>query len=910
MCWRRRWPSAQEDQKKAIEARHRNILVAAAAGSGKTRVLVDRIIAQLLARECSVDEMLVVTFTNAAATEMRERIDKALQQKLLETDDRATAEWLERQIVLLSGASICTFHAFCQKVIRQNIDAIDVDPQFRLASDQEMVLMRRDVLEELLETSYKMPEDEAGKARWQDFLEFVDDYGDDHGDEAVYNAVLKLYSFCQSQPFPKAWLRQQKERYEAESADFWQTPWTDTIVSAVGREIERSVRAYEEVCALVRTGGRSEEAEAALLAAWQPYAEYLQGCIEKLEEVQSAYRAALAEKKAGGWDNFCAAARQWKQPVLRGKKYDALRTAFPEVRKSFEKNRDEAKKIFTDARDRYMAQTEEDVLGDIRACSATVRRYADLTAAFIDALQAAKKERNVLDFNDLEHFALDVLCRDPAALAGVEEADFRGEKGRTLRTDAAEDLREKYAVIMVDEYQDTNGVQEAILNLIARDDNRFTVGDVKQSIYRFRLADPYLFQAKYDAYPEKPGPDDMEQLITMKQNFRSRAEVLAPINFIFDQVMTREAMEIEYDEKSRLYPGASYPEAEHTLKGPMEIDIILRGEPEQPVAGLSQTADDDASDGSGLEGFELEAQHIADRDLDRALGGRQAFVEPGRRREGIGHRRGADHLVVLQQLQDHILAVAVRLTDVRLDVRSGHLVQRDLHGTGLRRGPGHRRRRGITRIVGDQAVDGAAVGRKALVLIVHTDAVVLVVVRLRVHIGTEIGNRLPFAGHLTLRRPDRALRVGLELVDPVPGVLLHDRVVGGEGGAVGVEAQHVAGLYCRGVLQLGAVAVHGLEGRIRLGGHQGQQIGDGGRGLRGERHIDDVRAVRGAGLQLGGAERRRSGHGERGRRLDGLVGVGEGDRHRWRRSRTRRPGHPCRARTWCRRGWTPRRCPP
>jgi len=602
-----------EDQKKAIEARHRNILVAAAAGSGKTRVLVDRIIAQLLARECSVDEMLVVTFTNAAATEMRERIDKALQQKLLETDDRATAEWLERQIVLLSGASICTFHAFCQKVIRQNIDAIDVDPQFRLASDQEMVLMRRDVLEELLETSYKMPEDEDGKARWQDFLEFVDDYGDDHGDEAVYNAVLKLYSFCQSQPFPKAWLRQQKERYEAESADFWQTPWTDTIVSAVGREIERSVRAYEEVCALVRTGGRSEEAEAALLAAWQPYAEYLQGCIEKLEEVQSAYRAALAEKKAGGWDNFCAAARQWKQPVLRGKKYDALRTAFPEVRKSFEKNRDEAKKIFTDARDRYMAQTEADVLGDIRACSATVRRYADLTAAFIDVLQAAKKERNVLDFNDLEHFALDVLCRDPAALAGVEEADFRGEKGRTLRTDAAEDLREKYAVIMVDEYQDTNGVQEAILDLIARDDNRFTVGDVKQSIYRFRLADPYLFQAKYDAYPEKPGPDDMEQLITMKQNFRSRAEVLAPINFIFDQVMTREAMEIEYDEKSRLYPGASYPEAEHTLKGPMEIDIILRGEPEQPVAGLSQTADDDASDGSGLEGFELEAQHIADR---------------------------------------------------------------------------------------------------------------------------------------------------------------------------------------------------------------------------------------------------------------------------------------------------------
>lgn len=603
-----------EDQKKAIEARHRNILVAAAAGSGKTRVLVDRIIEQLLARECSVDEMLVVTFTNAAATEMRERIDKALQKKLLETDDRETAAWLERQIVLLSGASICTFHAFCQKVIRQNIDAIDVDPRFRLASDQEMVLMRRDVLEELLETSYKMPEDEAGKAKWQDFLEFVDDYGDDHGDEAVYEAVLKLYHFCQSQPFPKAWLRQQQERYEAEAADFWQTPWTATIVEAVGREIERSIHAYEAACALVRTGVRPEVEEKALLAAWQPYVEYLQSCIEKLEEVQTVYRTALAEKQAGGWDALCAAAKGWKQPVLRGKKYEALRDAFPDIRKAFEKSRDEAKKIFTDARDRYLAETEASVLEDIRACSATVRRYVDLTTAFIDALQAAKKERNVLDFSDLEHFALAVLCRDPEALAGASEADFRGERGKALRTDAAEDLCEKYAVIMVDEYQDTNGVQEAILNLIARADNRFTVGDVKQSIYRFRLADPYLFQAKYDAYPENPGAEDMDQLITMKQNFRSRAEVLAPINFIFDQVMTREAMEIEYDEKSRLYPGASYPEVEQSLKGPMELDLILRGETEQPVEGLSQAADaGDETGGEELEGFELEAQHIADR---------------------------------------------------------------------------------------------------------------------------------------------------------------------------------------------------------------------------------------------------------------------------------------------------------
>lgn len=610
-----------KDQQKAIETRHKNILVAAAAGSGKTRVLVDRIIAQLLAHECSVDEMLVVTFTNAAAAEMRERIDKALQQKLVEAEDRKTIDWLERQLVLLSGASICTFHAFCQRVIRQNIEALDVDPQFRLASDQEMVLLRRDVLEELLEDSYKMPEDEEEKQEWQDFLEFADDYGDDHGDEGVYDAVLKLYNFCQSQPFPEDWLRAQQERFAniKEGNSFWQTPWTNTIVKTLGQEIERSIRTYEETCALVRINpDESEEGEEAkksqaLMAAWQPYVEYLQSCIEKMEEVQAAYRTAVLAKQAGGWDDLAAIAKKWRQPVLRGKVYNALRDDFPEVRQAFEKSRDEAKKIFTDARDKYLAESEEEVMAGLAECSATVRRYTNLTLRFIKALQAAKKERNILDFNDLEHFALAVLCADPEKLAAAKEEDFQGESGEKLRTEAARDLREKYAVIMVDEYQDTNGVQEAILNLIAREDNRFTVGDVKQSIYRFRLADPYLFQQKYDTYPENPTEDDKNQLITMKQNFRSRAEVLAPINFIFDQVMHRDSMEIEYDEKSRLYPGADYPEHAHSLKGPMEIDMILRGGEEDVPADSAKTGNDGEGEAEELEGFELEAQHIADR---------------------------------------------------------------------------------------------------------------------------------------------------------------------------------------------------------------------------------------------------------------------------------------------------------
>ena len=590
-----------QDQEKAIKTRHKNILVAAAAGSGKTRVLVARIISQILAHECSVDEMLVVTFTNAAAAEMRERIDKALGEALQQAEKRETAAWLERQQVLLSGASICTFHAFCQRVIRQNIDAIDVDPQFRLGSDQEMTLMKRDVLEDLLEQEYKMPEQEEDRAAWQDFLAFADDYGDDHGDDKVCEAVLKLYEFSQSQPYPAAWLREQKERYAKSGGDIWQTPWTGTILMAFHQELARAIKAFEETCFLVHA-----EEESELFEAWQPYIDILQQCIEQLEDVEGLRKTVCREKEPGGFDALGKAAAGVKFPALRGKKFNALKERFPELRQAFEKQRDAAKKIFADARARYFGESEAEILARIEECGATVRRYVNLTLDFMTAFQAAKKERNVLDFNDLEHFALAVLCADPEKLSMATAEDFAMPEGDALRTDAARDLREKYAVIMVDEYQDTNSVQEAILDLIARDDNRFTVGDVKQSIYRFRLADPYLFQAKYDAYPEHPEAEDKNQLITMKQNFRSRAEVLAPINFIFDQVMTREAMEIEYDEKSRLYPGAQYPVQDHTLAGPMELDIILRQDAEDEGQA-------EKGEGEELSGFALEAQHIADR---------------------------------------------------------------------------------------------------------------------------------------------------------------------------------------------------------------------------------------------------------------------------------------------------------
>ncbi|SFT46949.1 DNA helicase/exodeoxyribonuclease V, subunit A [Selenomonas sp. GACV-9] len=590
-----------KDQQKAIDVRDKNILVAAAAGSGKTRVLVERIIKQLMEQELSIDELLVVTFTNAAAAEMRERIEGALQERLLEETSAGMSAWLERQSVLLTGADICTFHSFCQKVIRQYIDVIDVDPQFRLASEQEMVLLKRDVLEELLEQHYERPENEAELSRWEGFLSFADDYGDDKGDDKIYDAVLKLYGFCQSQPYPIAWLRQQQELFLTADS-LIATPWFKAMLSTVCPELDAIIREYAALAGIV-----SDAAPAALQEEWQPYAAAVQEDVEQLKAIRGALRSCEKNPAAGCFDEVCQCVADLKWKNIGAKIFKPLQEDYPEIREAFDAERKKLKKRFNEGlKDRYFCESEAGNMERINRCGEVIVQYTELVIDFIEALQAAKKERNILDFNDLEHYALAILCGDAAKLMQAEP-EF-------VPTEAALSLREQFKAIMVDEYQDTNGVQEAILNLIAREDNRFTVGDVKQSIYRFRLADPYLFQAKYDSYPEQPQADELNQLITMKQNFRSRAEVLAPINYIFDQVMRRDAVEIEYDERSKLYPGANYPAHGNTLQGPLELDLVLQEAAEEqqvPKKQMDETAED--GDSEELEGFDLEAQHIASR---------------------------------------------------------------------------------------------------------------------------------------------------------------------------------------------------------------------------------------------------------------------------------------------------------
>ena len=582
-----------KDQQKAIEERKRNILVAAAAGSGKTRVLVERIIRQLIAGDLDVDELLVVTFTNAAAAEMRERIEGALNRELDGITDRQIAARLERQMILLTGADISTFHSFCQRVIRQHIESIDVDPKFRLASEQEMTLMKQDVLETMLEEKYERPERTEDLPAWEDFISFMDDYGDEKGDEIIKGAILKLHNFAQSQPFPEKWLQsQQKQKVETLA----NSPWLGAVIPEMKNGLMAVIAQYEELAAL----GRSQD-DAAFAAAWAPYGELMQQDLVGLDAIREAFQVLALSPETEKWDELTQQVSKFSWGALRGKIYNDLKTLYPEVRQAFEERRKVVKDALTKFKDTYMKQTAAQMEEDMAANQQAVAVYAQLALDFGSALQAAKKERNVLDFNDLEHYALQILSAED-------------ETGKVIPSEAAQALQEKYKSIMVDEYQDTNGVQETILNLIAREDNRFTVGDVKQSIYRFRLADPTLFQAKYDSFVEEPTADDKNMLITMKKNFRSRAEVLAPINFIFDQIMTREAAEIEYDDRNKLYPGADYPEHEHTLKGPMELDLILQEQTdaqEKKKAPVDTEAEDDSEE--DLQGFKLEAQYIAQR---------------------------------------------------------------------------------------------------------------------------------------------------------------------------------------------------------------------------------------------------------------------------------------------------------
>lgn len=537
-----------ESQKKVIDRRERNILVSAAAGSGKTAVLVERIIQKITQDKVDIDKLLIVTFTNAAAAEMRERIRDAIEKKLEEEPEDTH---LQRQFTLVHNAQITTIDSFCLYVIRNYFYKIDLEPNFRVADEGELSLLRSDVLGKLLEAHYAAGEEV--------FLSFVAGYGSAKSDQAIQDMILKMYAYAQSYPWPDEWLVSCGQAYDLkEEADMEQADWMkqflDSLVTAVS-DCGSQMREALNVC---------EEPDGPYM-----YADALREDIRRLDAIRESGSYARFGEEINAYAKAfpkLAAARKFEGSVEKKELVQNIRNAM--------------KKEIKDMRDKFFFKEPEEIFLDMKKTAPAVKMLVALTEEFASCFAAEKKRKNLVDFSDMEHFALKILV----------------DQTTKEPTETADEFAALFDEIMIDEYQDSNYVQETLLRAVSKErfgqNNLFMVGDVKQSIYRFRLARPELFMEKFDTYAA--GTPGCER-IDLQKNFRSRDEVLSGVNDIFYKIMCRDLGNVVYDENAALYPGADYPEDMDPAMFAMEVLVA------------------DESGAEEMERVELEARMIASR---------------------------------------------------------------------------------------------------------------------------------------------------------------------------------------------------------------------------------------------------------------------------------------------------------
>ncbi|MFD0616306.1 UvrD-helicase domain-containing protein [Paenibacillus sp. GCM10027629] len=552
-----------DDQWSAIVRGGENILVAAAAGSGKTAVLVERIIRKIASEEepLNVDQLLVATFTKAAAAEMRERIREALEKEL---DKNPDSEHLRRQLALMNRASITTLHSFCLEVIQRYFQLIPLDPAFRIANETEADFIRQEVLEDLFEAHY------ANDAEDSDFRKLVDWFSGERSDEAMVRLVQSLYDFSRSHPWPREWLYTMADAFAVEDvAMLGQSAWAQSVVADVRLQLNGVVGILRQAMMLIEQPGGPE-----------PYRDTL---MEDMSMVLSLREAAEEAPWEMLYEHFAAIAFG-KLKACRGDQYNK------ELQDQVKGLRDQVKKILTAMQEELFRRPPELFLGEMQTLAPLMRTLAAFVLDFGEKYEQAKRAKGLVDFSDLEHYCLQIL-RHPAST--LEE---------TYPSGAAMEYQTQFAEVLLDEYQDTNMVQEAIVSLISRPGagNRFMVGDVKQSIYRFRLAEPGLFLNKYKSYPSISAGQGLR--IDLARNFRSRQEIVDAVNTIFRQIMNASVAEIDYDERAELVCGAKYPVGEEAFgqEYPAELWLIDRGS----GAGAQgvEPLDDDAADAEASDG--------------------------------------------------------------------------------------------------------------------------------------------------------------------------------------------------------------------------------------------------------------------------------------------------------------------
>ncbi len=549
-----------KEQALAINEKGQNILVAAAAGSGKTAVLVERIINKIIYEKIDIDKILVVTFTKAAASEMKGKILDAIYEKV---EEMPNDMHLQRQITLLSKANICTIDSFCLEIVKNNYFEIDISPNIRIADNTEIQILKQEVIEELFENKYEEED--------KDFIKIINMYTSYKGDEILKDIILNIFNFLQSMPFPEKWLEEKLQIFNVEDVSFEKTPWGEILFNRAKENLKDIIFRLKEGLDKIKYEDDIEKFTALLS--------------EDIRKMETIY-------KADTWDSM----------------YDKLKTIEPdkmpldkrvpdEIKEKIKALRAKVRKDKANIREKILMYSSEDAIQETKQMYDILLKIKNLVLEFSKAFSKEKQNKNIMDFSDIEHFALNILTK--------ENAD--GENYVSLK------YKEKYEEILIDEYQDSNLVQESILTKVSKGNNIFMVGDVKQSIYKFRQARPELFLEKYESYKEKESLEKGDNLkIQLFKNFRSRENILNLTNIIFNSIMSKALGDIDYTEDEYLNLGADYVKIDEDLTA--ELHIIDLKEEEESI--YKEEKDDDDEEDERIEDEILEAKFVAKKIKD------------------------------------------------------------------------------------------------------------------------------------------------------------------------------------------------------------------------------------------------------------------------------------------------------
>ncbi len=499
------------NQKKAINVKNKNTLVSAAAGSGKTAVLIERIINKIIKDKIDINTLLVVTFTDMSAREMKQRIDNKLSEELSKNPNDA---FLLKQKNLLSIANISTIHGFCSKLIRSNFNLCDVDPNFNVLDSKEADMIKETIITNMFDNLY---------ASNELFLDLIEIFGDKILDEGFKDIILNIYKNAINNPFPIKWLDKSLENYNVDEENLYKNFWIEKIVQECSNLLDfslKKVKVAKELCK-------------------EPNGPYIY--LDVLDYDEEIIKTLYEQVNNEGFFDIDF---EYAFKRLPSKKKDDV--IDEDILNSVKNIRDTYKGTLSDIKKNYFSKTKEMFIEDSNQSKFLIGEIVKIVKDFFNTYQEEKKKLSVLDYNDLEQLTIQLLINE------------NSDENNIIPTNLALEIRNKYNEILIDEYQDCNMIQESIFKCISRGNNLFMVGDVKQSIYGFRHAQPSLFIDKFNTY----GESDEDEKIILSNNFRSRKNILDGTNFVFEQIMTSKIGGIEYNEDVKLKLPDNYEDNE------------------------------------------------------------------------------------------------------------------------------------------------------------------------------------------------------------------------------------------------------------------------------------------------------------------------------------------------------------